>query len=72
MSGDNGIVTCFYAWYYPEAEVVGVDINKPGIECARNWPAVLVEERDSSNRMSAVWASPPTRAISGSSLRYAR
>lgn len=32
---DNGIVTCFYAWYYPKARVVGVDIAKSGIDCAR-------------------------------------
>lgn len=32
---DNGIVTCFYAWKYPEASVVGMDSNAFGIECAR-------------------------------------
>ena len=32
---DNGVVTCFYAWKYPEATVVGMDINASGIRCAR-------------------------------------
>lgn len=31
---DNGILTCFYASLYPEAEVVGVDKCKQGIACA--------------------------------------
>jgi SAM-dependent methyltransferase len=32
---DNGIVTCFYATVYPEAQVVGVDKCEQGIACAR-------------------------------------
>jgi SAM-dependent methyltransferase len=32
---DNGILTCFYATVYPEAEVVGVDRCEQGIRCAR-------------------------------------
>lgn len=32
---DNGVVTCFYAWRYPEATIVGMDINASGIRCAR-------------------------------------
>ena len=31
---DNGILTCFYASLYPEAEVVGVDKCEQGIACA--------------------------------------
>lgn len=31
---DNGIVTCFLAVLYPEAEVFGVDIQSKAIECA--------------------------------------
>lgn len=32
---DNGILTCFYATVYPEAEVVGIDRCEQGIGCAR-------------------------------------
>ena len=32
---DNGILTCFYAIRYPEAEVVGVDKSEQGLACAR-------------------------------------
>ncbi|MFQ5848331.1 MAG: class I SAM-dependent methyltransferase [Candidatus Methylomirabilales bacterium] len=32
---DNGILTCFYAALYREAEVVGVDRGAAGIACAR-------------------------------------
>ncbi len=32
---DNGILTCFYAMRYPEAEVVGVDKSEQGLACAR-------------------------------------
>lgn len=32
---DNGILTCFYATVYPEAEVVGVDKCAQGVGCAR-------------------------------------
>jgi SAM-dependent methyltransferase len=32
---DNGIITCFYAYLYPEAEVIGVDKSKIGIRCAK-------------------------------------
>lgn len=32
---DNGILTCFYALRYPEAEVVGVDKSEQGLACAR-------------------------------------
>ncbi|RXJ04599.1 class I SAM-dependent methyltransferase [Anaerobacillus alkaliphilus] len=31
---DNGILTCFYAFLYPEAEVVGIDKTKDGIRIA--------------------------------------
>lgn len=32
---DNGVLTCFFATQYPEAEVVGVDRCAEGIACAR-------------------------------------
>ncbi|MFQ5988412.1 MAG: class I SAM-dependent methyltransferase [Candidatus Methylomirabilales bacterium] len=32
---DSGILTCFYAMRYPEAEVVGVDRCELGVACAR-------------------------------------
>lgn len=32
---DNGVLTCFYAVVYPEAEVVGMDRCAQGIACAR-------------------------------------
>lgn len=31
---DNGIVTCFYGLLFPEAEVIGIDINENAIKCA--------------------------------------
>ncbi|WKA53175.1 methyltransferase domain-containing protein [Planococcus shixiaomingii] len=32
---DNGVLTCFYAYIYPEAEVIGVDKSEAGIQCAK-------------------------------------
>lgn len=32
---DNGIVTCFLGTLFPQAEVIGIDKNISGIECAR-------------------------------------
>ncbi len=32
---DNGVLTCFYATAYPEAQVVGIDRCAEGIACAR-------------------------------------
>lgn len=32
---DNGIVTCFYAFLNPQAEIVGIDQSLYGIECAK-------------------------------------
>ncbi len=52
---DNGILTCFYATVYPEAEVVGVDKCAQGISCARelsgrlNLANVRFEVRDLLN-----------------------
>jgi SAM-dependent methyltransferase len=49
---DNGILTCFYATVYPEAEVVGIDRGDQGIACARELAGrldlvnVRFEERD--------------------------
>lgn len=33
---DNGILTCFYAFMYPDAKVVGIDYIDESITCARN------------------------------------
>lgn len=38
---DNGIVTCFLAVLYPEAEVVGLDIQPKAIECAEELASKL-------------------------------
>jgi len=38
---DNGIVTCFLAVLYPEAEVVGVDGRSTAIECANELSSQL-------------------------------
>jgi SAM-dependent methyltransferase len=38
---DNGIITCFYAYLYPEAEVIGVDKSKSGIRCANQLAQIL-------------------------------
>lgn len=38
---DNGIVTCFFASLFPEAEVIGIDINPNGIKCAKELAAKL-------------------------------
>ncbi len=38
---DNGILTCFYAFLYPEAQVVGIDRTKEGIRCARELAKTL-------------------------------
>ncbi|MFQ5960575.1 MAG: class I SAM-dependent methyltransferase [Candidatus Methylomirabilales bacterium] len=52
---DNGILTCFYATVFPEAEVVGVDKCEQGIRCARelsgrlNLANVRFEVRDLLN-----------------------
>ncbi|NTW72224.1 MAG: class I SAM-dependent methyltransferase [Eubacteriaceae bacterium] len=32
---DNGIVTCFLAILFPDAEIMGIDIGENGIKCAR-------------------------------------
>lgn len=31
---DNGIITCFYGMIFPDAEVIGIDINAAAIECS--------------------------------------
>lgn len=38
---DNGILTCFYARLYPEAEVVGIDKCEQGIACACQLASML-------------------------------
>lgn len=38
---DNGIVTCFYAMFFPETEVVGIDPCQYGINCAAELAAKL-------------------------------
>ncbi len=38
---DNGILTCFYAHYFPDAEVFGIDICPEAIERARELAAKL-------------------------------
>ncbi|MDP4083250.1 MAG: class I SAM-dependent methyltransferase [Bacillota bacterium] len=32
---DNGIATCFYALLFPDSEVIGMDINENGLNCAK-------------------------------------
>lgn len=38
---DNGILTCFYAKHFPEAEVVGIDVCESGVTRARELAAKL-------------------------------
>lgn len=38
---DNGILSCFYAMLYPEAEVVGIDRCERGIACACQLASML-------------------------------
>lgn len=38
---DNGIISCFYGILYPEAEVIGIDIEERGIDCSKELAAKL-------------------------------
>jgi 2-polyprenyl-3-methyl-5-hydroxy-6-metoxy-1,4-benzoquinol methylase len=38
---ENGIVSCFYAMRFPEAEVIGIDIQQNAISCAKELASQL-------------------------------
>jgi SAM-dependent methyltransferase len=42
---DNGIITCFYAFLYPETEIIGIDKSRSGVACATQ----LAERLELSN-----------------------